>query len=198
VVLVPRSDGRRHAVQAQVDGDLCAGCGICVGACPTATPFRSTEKFVTGIDLPDRPLGALRERLRAGLDAQPGALVLFGCDEGADIALLAAPGVVALSLPCSAMLPPSFAEFALRRGAARVVVASCGESACAFRLGGRWTAERLAGRREPYLRVRVRGPQVQQVDALRGDEPRLRAKLQSLTRAGQLPAAMTVPESPDA
>jgi ferredoxin len=197
IVLVPRSDSRRHAVQAQVAGDLCAGCGICVGACPTATPFRSTERFVTGIDLPDRPLAALRERLRAGLDAQPGALVLFGCDEGADIALLDAPGVISLSLPCSAMLPPSFAEFALRCGAARVVVASCGAYACAYRLGGRWTAERLAGKREPYLRVQVRGPQVQQVDALRGDEPRLRTALPSAGNAVPKHTPFAVLESPD-
>lgn len=197
VVLVPRGDGRRQAMQAQVDGDLCAGCGICVGACPTATPFRSTARFVTGIDLPDRPLAALRERLRAGLDAQPGALVLFGCDEGADIALLNTPGVIALSLPCSAMLPPSFAEFALRRGAARVVVASCGAYACAYRLGGRWLAERLAGQREPYLRARIRGPQVQQVDALRGDEPRLRAVLQSTWIALPKHSSLAMPESPD-
>jgi ferredoxin len=197
VVLVPRSDGRRHAVQAQVDGDLCAGCGICVGACPTATPFRSSKRFVTGIDLPERPLAALRERLCAGLDARPGALVLFGCDEGVDVGVLAAPGVLALSLPCSAMLPPSFAEFALRRGAARVVVASCGATACAYRLGGRWTAERLAGQREPYLRAQVRGPRVQRIDALRGDEPRLRAALGSAGNATPMRALMGVPESPD-
>jgi ferredoxin/coenzyme F420-reducing hydrogenase delta subunit len=177
VVLVPRTDGRRHAVQAQVEGDLCAGCGICVGACPSSTPFRSTERLMTGIDLPERRIAALRARVREGLSAQPGAQVIFGCDEGADVAQVATPGVLALSLPCSAMLPPSFAEFALRRGASRVVVASCGTSACAYRLGGRWTAERLAGQREPYLRARVRGPQVHLVDALRGDEMRLRETL---------------------
>lgn len=202
VVLVPRSDGRRHAVQAQVDGDLCAGCGICVGACPTATPFRSTGRLVTGIDLPDRPLTDLRDRLLAGLAARPGAIVLFGCDEGADVAQLDLPGVVALSLPCAATLPPSFAEFALRRGADRVVVAGCGTRACAYRLGGRWTVERLAGRREPRLRARLRGPQVQRVDALQGDEARLRALLRAQLQAAVDPsasgAAAPAPESFDA
>jgi coenzyme F420-reducing hydrogenase delta subunit len=102
--------------------------------------------------------------------------------------------VVALSLPCSAMLPPSFAEYALRRGAARVVVTACGTPACAYRLGGRWIAERLAGRREPALRERVRGPQVQQVDALRGDEPRLR---EILRLAPAPPATAAIAERPD-
>ena len=173
VVLVSRNDGRRHAVQAHVDSDLCAGCGICVGACPSSTPFRSTGRFVTGIDLFERPLAAVRERVRAGLSAQPGAQVLFGCDEGADVARITAPGVIAVSLPCSAMLPPSFAEFALRYGASRVIIVNCGTSACTYRLGGRWTAERLAGQREPTVRAHVRGPQLQLVEALRGDEPRL-------------------------
>ncbi len=177
VVLVARSDGRRHAVQAQVDADQCAGCGICVGACPSSTPFRSVGRLVSGIDLRAEPLAALRESVRAGLVAQPGAVVLFGCDEGADITQLATPDVVSLSLPCSAMLPPSFAEFALRHGARRVVVASCGTNACAYRLGGRWTAERLAGLRAPALRRRVRGPQVQLLAVLRGEETRLRRAL---------------------
>jgi ferredoxin len=183
VVLVPRSDGRRHAVQARVESDLCAGCGICVGACPTATPFRSTD-LVTGIDLPDQPLEALRQRLRAALGARPGATVLFGCDDGAQVALLDGAGVITLSLRCAAMLPPSFIDYALRHGAARVVVARCGEAACTYRLGGRWIAQRLSGAREPQLRTHARGPRVQLVDALRGDEARLRGEL-----ARPLPAA---------
>jgi hypothetical protein len=77
------------------------------------------------------------------------------------------------------------------------VVASCGATACAYRLGGRWTAERLAGQREPYLRAQVRGPQVRRIDALRGDEPRLRAALGSAGNGTLMRALMGVPESPD-
>jgi coenzyme F420-reducing hydrogenase delta subunit len=36
-----------------------------------------------------------------------------------------------------------------------VVVAGCARDACYFRLGDRWTAERLTGSREPHLRTSV-------------------------------------------
>ncbi len=175
IALAPRTDGRPYAVQPVVDADLCAGCGVCVGACPSSIPFRPRERLATGIDLPDRPLTALRDALRRGLAAQPGAAVLFGCDEGADMRRVAAPGLIALSSPCCAMLPPAFADYALRLGAARVVVASCGPHGCGYRLGGRWMAQRLAGEREPVLRQRSGLPRVRLVAALRGDEARLRA-----------------------
>ncbi len=177
IVLVPRTDRRPYAVQPEVDAELCAGCGICVGACPSSLPFRARGRLATGIDLPDRPLTALRDALRRGLAAQPGAAVLFGCDEGADARAVAGPDVIALSAPCAAMLPPAFADYALRQGAARVVVASCGRHGCAYRLGGRWTDDRFAGRRDPVLRQRARGPNLRLLEALRGDEARLRAAL---------------------
>ncbi len=182
IVLVPRSDGRPYAVQPEVAADLCAGCGICVGSCPASLPFRARGRLATGIDLPARPLSALRDALRSRLAAQPGATVVFGCDEGASVDRVAAPAVVALSLPCCAMLPPSFADYALRLGAARVVVASCGSHGCAYRLGGRWTGQRLAGLRDPVLHPRARGAQVRLVEALRGDEATLCAAVQGSRR----------------
>ena len=177
VVLAPRSDGRRHALQAKVAADLCASCGICVGACPSSNPLRSLEPLATGIDLPQLPVAGLRTKLRDALAARPGATVVFGCDEGADLDRVVAPGTVRLSLACAGHLPPSFIDYALRHGAERVLVATCGEHACAYRFGARWTAQRLAGTREPALRAHVRGPKVRLVEAGRGEEDRVRDAL---------------------
>ena len=63
--------------------------------------------------------------------------------------------VIALDLVCAGQLPPSFVDYALRAGAAGVVVSGCREGDCAFRLGQRWTEERLLGIREPRLRAGV-------------------------------------------
>ncbi len=107
---------------AQVNSDLCASCGICVGACPSSTPFRSAAELVTGIDMPASPIGALRQRLTQGLGAMgqtPGKIVVFGCQHGAKVGRLAGPDVLALDLVCAAQLPPSFVEYALRDGAVR-------------------------------------------------------------------------------
>jgi coenzyme F420-reducing hydrogenase delta subunit len=180
---------------AQVNADLCASCGICVGACPSSTPFRSVAELVTGIDMPSAPIGGLRRRLREALAAPGGAdrIVVFGCDRGAHVAALAAPDVATFSLMCIGMLPPSFVEYALRDGAAAVLVSGCREGGCEFRLGQRWTAARLAATREPHLRASVPARQLATVWADAGDEDALRAALGELRRRLQrvvLPAAI--------
>jgi coenzyme F420-reducing hydrogenase delta subunit len=81
--------------------------------------------------------------------------VVFGCDHGADAKMLESTDTVVVSLICVGMLPPSFVEYALRGGADGVLVAACRVGGCEFRLGDRWTAERLARQREPYLRHNV-------------------------------------------
>ncbi len=161
---------------AQVNADLCASCGICVGACPSSTPFRSATELVTGIDMPSQPIGALRRDLQQRLAALRGsaAIVVFGCDRGARVHSLAAPDVVPLSLMCIGMLPPSFVEYALRDGAAAVLVSGCREGGCEFRLGQRWTEARLAGTREPHLRASVPRESVATAWLDAGDEGALR------------------------
>jgi coenzyme F420-reducing hydrogenase delta subunit len=73
------------------------------------------------------------------------------------------------------MLPPSFVEYALRDGAAGVLVSACRAGGCEFRLGQRWTEARLAGIREPHLRRSVSRERVATASADPGEESALRA-----------------------
>jgi ferredoxin/coenzyme F420-reducing hydrogenase delta subunit len=176
ITMVPHPNQRIGRTLAQVDPDLCVSCGICAGACPSSTPFRSVTQLATGIDMPQRPIDALRQQLRASLAGARSArpVVVFGCDHGADVArLAAADDVHTFSLLCAGQLPPSFVEYALRDGAGGVVIAACREGGCEFRFGERWTAERLRGAREPHLRASVDAKRVGFVYAGRGDEAEL-------------------------
>lgn len=193
VTMVPHLNRGVARQMAQVNADLCASCGICVGACPSSTPFRgarSAATLVTGIDMPSAPIGALRLQLQQGLAALGAApkIVAFGCAHGARVDSLAAPDVAAFSLMCTGMLPPSFVEYALRDGAAAVLVSGCREGGCEFRLGQRWSAQRLTGAREPHLRASVPRERVAAVWGDAGDESALHAALATL-RAGLTDAA---------
>ncbi|GMV47873.1 MAG: hypothetical protein AMXMBFR66_32710 [Pseudomonadota bacterium] len=186
VAMVPHPGPRSGRELAQVDAALCAGCGICAGACPSSTPFRSISELVTGIDMPQLPVSALRARLRAALAAKRAAgterpLVVFGCDHGAACAGAAGSAdTAAFSLLCAGQLPPSFVEYALRDGAAGVLIAACREGGCEFRQGERWTVERLQGLREPHLRAGVPAERLELVHAGPGDESRLALALARL------------------
>lgn len=152
--MVPRTDRLPFPTQAQVNPSLCVSCGICVGACPSSTPFRRSTELQTGIDLPDRSLRMLRERVvaAAALPQDAPRLLILACDHGGGTAH--AGSVV--TLPCVATAPPSLIDFILSRNLADgVVVAGCSESACYHRLGVAWTNQRFNGTRDPYLRSRV-------------------------------------------
>ena len=137
------SDARKAVVAAE----RCAACGICAGACPSSTPFRSAQTLVSGIDLPDLTVDALRRELRAALAAQ--RPVVFHCRESGT------PADGAVVLRCLAMLPPAFIEYALRHGATQVRATGCAAE-CSYRLGMDLCDERFAGTREPHLRGTVR------------------------------------------
>lgn len=156
ITMVPHPERRGFAL-AEVDADACASCGLCVGACPSSTPFRSMARLVTGIDLPQQPIDDLRQALRSRLVTMPGRqrIVVFGCAQGVAMRDLDGDDVATFDLTCIGQLPPSFVEYALRDGASAVLVVACRESACVFRLGQRWTHERLAGTRAPVLRATV-------------------------------------------
>lgn len=158
LALGARSDGQSYAVEAVVDPDRCLSCGLCVGACPTATPFRSSPSFTAGIELPQVPLAGLRDELKSACAALGGddRLVVFACAHAGDLAEDLKRNAVVARMPCVGMLPPSFIDFALaRRLADGVVLAGCPGNACRERLGQRWTEERIAGLRDPWLRARV-------------------------------------------
>jgi len=182
---------------AVVDEDRCAGCGICAGACPSANPFRRGERLVSGIDLPWLTVGSLRDEFDAALaqwpagNASDGPLAVVCCQYGAGLGASAPPGVLALGLPCAGLLPPSFVDYALRAGARGVIVAACPTQDCEFRFGASWTAQRMAGQREPRLRAGVELERLRVVHAAREDRRALLAAIADFDAA-------QVPENIDA
>ncbi len=215
VTMQPRTDGRNLPRQSVVDPDLCAGCGICAGACPSSTPFRSVAELVTGIDMPQAPIHAFRAELEAALTrlapqrlhAASGIvppdegtqrdfatargqaiprIVAFGCGPehgGAELTSIADEHTTTVSLICAAQLPPSFIEYALRAGADGVLVTGCREGDCMYRLGNRWTEERLGALREPHLRAAVPRDRVRIVWAGCNDRKALHSALQTFRAA---------------
>lgn len=153
-----RSDGLPFEREAVVDPSLCVACGICAGACPTATPFRRASDMVAGIDLPDRTVAALREEVeqKCGKLSGEGRILVFGCEHGVSLAGHSAANVEAVSLRCIGQLPPSFIDYVLsRRLADGIVLTGCSDNGCHARFGARWTDARIARERDPLLRARV-------------------------------------------
>jgi len=199
VVMRPHPDRPDHAL-AVVDPDLCGACGICAGACPSSTPFRSVADLVTGIDMPQRSVQALRVELDDALDTLTGdaRVVVFGCDHAADVRALKGPSVATVSLLCAAQLPPSFVDYALRDGRADgVLVTGCREGDCWFRFGTDWVVQRFAGEREPHLRTRAARDRVRVHWAGVGDLADLRGALERYRTVlrRHAPAAVPVPAS---
>lgn len=204
ITLSARTDGKAFAGEAQVNESYCTSCGLCVGSCPTATPFRRSSELISGIDLPDLPI----ERIRAQLLEQSARLtgdqriVVFGCASGGELNALEGPEVTVLQLPCVGNLPPSFIDFVIsRRHADGVLLTGCREGDCHFRLGIRWTEQRLAGERDPYLRKRVPRERIAvswtgptRHERLHGDLQRLRSELETLgpNRQARAPALLHV------
>jgi hypothetical protein len=94
-------------------------------------------QLVSGIDLPQLSVQNLRQQLRAGLQASTAArpIVAFACAQARRAPALQAHDVVAIELVCAGQLPPSFIEYALRDGAAGVLIQGCAPGECAFRDG---------------------------------------------------------------
>lgn len=174
ITMVPHPSKPKHEI-AVVDPDNCASCGICVGSCPSSTPFRSGETLITGIDMPQQPIGSLRQQLEENLAKLTGRtkIVVFGCQSGANVSRLASSDTATLELICTGMLPPAFVEYALRSGAAGVMLTGCRPDGCPFRLGNHWTEDRIAHQREPHLRDEVPRSRIRTVWAGPLDSERL-------------------------
>ena len=150
-----RTDGhRRFNTEVMVIAENCVSCGICVGACPSSTPFRHTSELRTGIDLPGRSIQHLRSETLEVLSKLSGKakVIIYGCDHGTDLHQLESENVATLTLPCIGALPPSFIDYAMRHGADGVFLTGCRGGDCLHRFGNTWVEGRLDESREPYLR----------------------------------------------
>lgn len=184
ITMVPHSNGRAGHWMAEVDPGLCVGCGICAGACPSSTPFRGAVQLDTGIDMPQLPVDALRQGVRDHLGQLEGTapVLVFACAHAAHADDLAGPDVAVQPLLCAGQLPPTLIEYAISEGASGVLVSSCPPGGCAYRLGERWTAERLDGQRHPRLRAAMQRQRLELVGAAAGDRKVLRQALQRLRK----------------
>lgn len=158
IIMTPRSDGLPFEREARVNPAMCVGCGICVGACPTATPFRRASELVAGIDLPGMNVASLREEVhRICSELQGKARILvFGCAHGVPLKAVKSENAGAIELRCIGQLPPAFIDYVLSKKLADgVVLTGCSDNGCHARFGIRWTGARIARQRDPFLRARV-------------------------------------------
>jgi quinol-cytochrome oxidoreductase complex cytochrome b subunit/coenzyme F420-reducing hydrogenase delta subunit len=158
VSMQARTDGLPFSHQAVVEPNLCTSCGICAGACPTSTPFRRKTDLAPGIDLPGFPLRRVREltlEATANLTGKD-RVIVYGCEAGPKLEQLQSPSVAVVRVACIAHLPPAFIDFAIsRKYADGVFLTGCRQGDCHYRLGIDWMEQRIAGKRDPYLRERV-------------------------------------------
>ena len=182
VVMRPRSDGMHFLEEAVVVPDRCVSCGICTGACPSSNAFRSEAGYVSGIEMPSLPISGLRTAMMNDMAKLEGdvRIMVFGCDNAANIQKLRSENVAVLSLPCIAMLPPSFIEYALHEHHVEgVLVTGCRQNDCYHRLGVLWTERRLTAQREPRLRIRAERDRIRQYWAASADLKELESELES-------------------
>jgi len=158
IEMVPRTDGTNYTHQPSVDEGLCISCGICVGACPTATPFRSRSALVPGIDLPNQTAADIRDDITRNAEAPSDAprVMVFGCRDDRQTKILRSAGANVVTVRCMAHLQPSYLDFVLSRNHADgVMLLGCENGNCNYRFGPEWTEARVTRQRDPRLRKRT-------------------------------------------
>jgi coenzyme F420-reducing hydrogenase delta subunit/NAD-dependent dihydropyrimidine dehydrogenase PreA subunit len=204
--LEKRSDGHpRFGREAMVIAEHCVSCGICVGSCPSSTPNRHIEKLTTGIDIPNRNIQHLRENTLQAIKKISGdtKILAYGCDHAMEMEKLDIPGVAALSLPCTGALPPSFVDYAIRKGADGVILTGCRKGDCFHRPGNFWVEERIDGARKPQLkrsfdrrRLMVSWAAISDKKELMADIETFRQQLSDLDNQGEkTPSGAASPET---
>jgi ferredoxin/coenzyme F420-reducing hydrogenase delta subunit len=159
-VSMKEHDYKKGHMQSVVDPDLCLSCGICAGACPSSSPFRHVDELTTGISIPGmhiKELLSLTETSLRELKANGSPrIMLYGCDHGSAVEGMKSSDVAAISMPCSALVPPAFIDYVLRQDLAEgVLISGCCEGDCFYRLGNDWMDQRFSMERMPVLRTRV-------------------------------------------
>jgi ferredoxin/coenzyme F420-reducing hydrogenase delta subunit len=151
-------DFKKGHKQSVVDPDLCISCGICAGACPSSSPFRHVDELETGISIPGFHIKELLSLSENKLRQLSGGqrVMLYGCDHGSIVEKLESASVAAISMPCTALVPPAFVDYVLRKDLADgVMISGCCEGDCHYRLGNTWMEQRFSAERMPILRQRV-------------------------------------------
>ncbi len=155
IEMVVRNDGNtKYETQAFVIESKCVSCGICSGSCDTAAI--GVPSF-DSIDQRRRIEGWLEDAVAQGESPYMGFICAESAGAGLDVDPVTGissklPGYRLLHVPCAGWVHPLMIERAIRRGAAGVLIVSCGPGECHYREGALWTQQRLDGEREPALR----------------------------------------------
>jgi quinol-cytochrome oxidoreductase complex cytochrome b subunit/coenzyme F420-reducing hydrogenase delta subunit len=154
-IVMKEHDFKKDHRQAVVLEDKCVSCGICAGACPSATPFKTINLFHSGINLPDRKIRTLLEDTREKVLELTGEVktVIFGCDHGTELGSFRDASTIVITLPCIGQLPPSYIDFLVRREHIdNVLLTGCAEDNCFYRTGNDLMAQRINAQRTPKLK----------------------------------------------
>ena len=117
------------------------------------------DELTTGISIPGfhiKELLSLTENKLQQLDSPLPHIMLYGCHHGSVVERLESGSVTTISMPCSALVPPAFIDYVLRKDLAEgVIISGCCVGDCHYRLGNTWLDPRFAQDRMPILRTRV-------------------------------------------